>query len=62
MLELSREHVHESGYVYAKGKSRSKMLNPTTEKQPPREKVDKRERDRRIQSIVEQVDDIKKRI
>ena len=43
LLELARKQVHESGYVYAKGKSHSKILNPSTKSQPSREKVDKQE-------------------
>ena len=62
LLELAREQVHESGYVYAKGKSRSKIFNPSTERQPSREKIDKQEREHRMQSIVEQLSDIKKHI
>ena len=57
LLELARAHVHESGYVYAKGKSRSKVFSPSTERQPCREKIDKQEREHRIQSIVEQLGD-----
>lgn len=64
LLELSREQVHKSGYVYVKGKSRSKVLTTatTTEKHQTREKVDKQERGYRIESIVEQVSDIQKHI
>ena len=62
LLELARKEVHESGYVYAKGKSRSKVFNPSTERQPSREKIDKQEREHRIQSIMEQIGDTKKHI
>jgi chromosome segregation ATPase len=63
LLELARKQVHESGYVYAKGKSRSRVFNPSTDSgQPSREKIDKQEREHRIQSIMEQIRDVKKHI
>lgn len=62
LLQLAREKLHESGYVYAKGKSRSKVFHPSTEKQTSRRKIDKEEREHRIQSITEQLGDIKKHI
>ena len=43
LLELAQKQVHESGYVYAMGKSRSKVFNPSTERQPSREKINKQE-------------------
>ena len=62
LLKLARKQVHVSGYVYAKGKSRSKVFNLSTERQPSHEKIDKQEREHRIQSITEQIGDIKKHI
>ena len=41
LLEAAREMVDESGYVYKKGKSRSKQLNPSAEELIPRPKRQK---------------------
>lgn len=45
LLEQARFKLHESGYVYSKGKSRSKVLNPEIRKdeRPKRERIDKKE-------------------
>ena len=32
LLQTARDKVHQKGYVYKKGKSRSKVINPETPK------------------------------
>ena len=34
LIEVAREKLHESGYVYKKGKSRSKAINPPCDNEP----------------------------
>ena len=62
LIEIARTKLHESGYIYKKGKSRSKVINPPMENQSTREKVDKEEREHRISSLTEQLGDIQKHI
>ena len=63
LIEVAREKLHESGYVYKKGKSRSKAINPPSDNEPKcREKIDKIEREHRMSSLTEQIKDIQKHI
>ena len=41
LLESSRKQVIESGYVYKKGKSRSRKLNPTSPTSPTKKRQSK---------------------
>ena len=61
LLELAKDKLHESGYVYAKGKSRSRKFNPLdeVEERPKRKKIDQRERQHRIDTLKEQLQDNK---
>ena len=36
LLELAKGELHESGYMYAKGKSRSKKFNPFGDEERPK--------------------------
>ena len=65
LLELAKDELHESGYVYAKGKSRSKKFNLVSEEEErpiKREKIDKQERQHRIETLKEQLQDNNKHI
>lgn len=64
LLELAKDRLHESGYVYAKGKSRSRKFNPLDEmeERPKREKIDQREKQHRIDTLKEQLQDNNKHI
>lgn len=64
LIEQARLKLHESGYVYSKGKSRSKILNPEVTKhdKPRRERIDKKERKHRIESLQDEMKDINKHV
>jgi len=64
ILEQTRLKLHDSGYVYSKGKSRSKVLNPnvTQEKKPKQERIDIKERKCQIESLQDEMKDINKHI
>lgn len=58
LLELSRKKLNESGYIYKKGKSRSKLLSSDEKEVPPkRARVDKDVRLTRIAEIEEEIED-----
>ena len=57
LLERARERVHESGYSYKKGSSRSKTLNPSDGKATPKRR--KISQDTRLSRIAEVRDRIK---
>ena len=59
LLELAKDKLHDSGYMYAKGKSRSKKFHEDDEEEKPKcEKIDQQERQHRIESVSEQLKDI----
>ena len=67
LLEMARKKVHESGYCYKKGQTRSKVLNPSSLEvdkppQPKRQKIEALERQRRIEELKEQISDLNRRI
>ena len=59
LLELSREKVHEDGYQYRKGTSRSKKLHLSSDEQsaPKRPKISEDIRLRRISELQEDIKD-----
>ena len=64
LYELAKDKVHDSGYVYAKGKSRSKKFCQVNEEEerPKREKIDQQERQHRIESLNEELKDADKHL
>ena len=60
MLNLAREEVQQKGYVYVKGKSRSKRLMspPTQAPRPTRQKVSAEVRQRRISALEDDLTSI----
>ena len=64
LLQQARLKLHESGYVYSKGKLRSKILNPEVTKhdKPRRERIDKKEHKHRIESLQDEMKDINKHV
>lgn len=64
LLEWARVKLHESGYIYSKGKSRSKKLNPEMlkEDKPKLERINQQEGQYRVESLQDQVKDINKHI
>ena len=65
LLKLAQEKVHDDGYIYKKGKSRSKRSSSSSVSDPPqtkRTKIDTQERQARINDLLEQITDIDKRI
>ena len=61
LLQLARDKVHEDGYTYKKGKSRS-IKHGETSTAPKRAKVESGEGQRRINEIQEDIADIDSRI
>ena len=61
LLELARKEEHDSGYVYKKGKSRSKTFG-TCENTPKRQKFDCDYPQRRMKELEEDLVGINKRI
>lgn len=57
-LKQARMKVHNDGYVYKKGHSRSQQYNDAAPSQPKRVKICKDERDQRILNISEQMGDL----
>lgn len=57
-LKRARAKIHEEGYVYKKGYSRSQQYSDATPSQPKRARICKDERDRRIMDISEQMGDL----
>ena len=55
LFEIARTKLHESGYIYKKGKSRSIVINPPKENQSTREKVYKEEHEDCISRLTEQL-------
>ena len=64
LLELAKDRVHESGYAYVKGKSRSKKFTLTEheENRPKHEKIEQQERHHRVESLSEELKDTNKHI
>lgn len=64
LLERARKLVNESGYVYKKGQSRSKVLNPPAESTSiaKRPKVGAQEREKRMAAVAEDLKDIADRL
>ena len=64
LLEKSRKVVDDTGYVYKKGKSRSKYLNPSLEATliPKRRKVATEERQKRLEAVQEDLKDVADRL
>ena len=67
LLEMARKAVHESGYCYKKGQTRSKVLNHSQAEgddlpQSKRQKINAYERQRRIEECREEISDFKRRI
>ena len=66
LLERAREQVHEMGFAYKKGKSRSKRINPPAESDavaiPKRRKVSSGIRLMQIAELQERIADIKDQI
>ena len=60
LFELAKDKLHESVYMFAKGKSRSKKLNPVDEAR--REKINQQERHHRIETLKEELQDTNKHI
>ena len=59
LLEQARKRVYDSGYVYKKGKYRSKLLNTNTDDEAPAPKRKKISQDYRLERIAELQDKIK---
>jgi len=52
LLELAKDRVHVCGFVYAKGKSRAKKFHiEEEEERPKRNKIDREDRQHRIESL-----------
>ena len=63
LLEQARKKVNDSGYIYKKGKSRSKILNSEDENPPPkRRKISKEYRLQRISELQDKIKDLENRI
>ena len=65
LLELARAKVHEDGYNYKKGHSRSKKHQSMVEGSEPavkRAKVNAEERQRRLAELTEEISELSKRI
>ena len=66
LFELAKDKLHESGYVFAKGKSRSKKLHPVDEEESERPlrrgKIDLLERHHCIETLKEELQDTNKHI
>ena len=64
MREALGIKLHESGYIYSKGKSHSKKLNPEMHKEdkPKLERINQQERQHQIESLQGQVKDINKHV
>ena len=57
-LKRARAKVHEEGYMYKKGYSRSQLYSDVAPSQTKRARICKEERDRRIMDISEQMGDL----
>ena len=62
-----KKKVHEDGYCYKKGQTRSKILNPSSleDGEPPqqkRQKINTQERQHRIKELNEEISGIKRHI
>ena len=63
LMKMAQEKVHADGYIYKKGKSRSKRFGSSSVPDScKRTKIDTHERQARINDILEQIADIDKRI
>lgn len=66
LLEMAKKKVHEEGYCYKKGQTRSKVLNPTTPEgeppQPKRQKINACERQRRIKELNDEISGLNRHI
>ena len=60
---MARKRVHDSGYCYKKGQTRSKILDPTScevgeQPEPTRQKINAHERQRRINELMEEISEL----
>ena len=66
LLEMAKKKIHEDGYCYKKGQTRSKVLNPSTlEDEPPqpkRKKINTYERQRRIKELNDELSGVNRHI
>lgn len=63
LLEQARKKVNDSGYLYKKGKSRSKLLNTDDEAlTPKRRKINQEYRLQRIAELQDKIKDLDERI
>jgi len=64
LLELARVKLHERGYIYSKGKSRSRVLNPeaTNQEKQKRQRIDQTERKHCIENLQDELKDLGKHI
>ena len=69
LLEMARKKVHEDGYCYKKGQTRSKALNPSLleegdqqQPQPKRQKINAYERQRRIKELNDEISGLNRHI
>ena len=64
LLELARVKLHESGYIYCKGRSHSRVLNPeaTNQDKQKRQKIDQTERKHHIENLQDELKDLSKHI
>lgn len=66
LLEMAREKVHDSGYCYKKGHSRSKKFEPSfseeSESRPKRKKIGTDERQRRMKEVNEEISGLNRHI
>ncbi len=63
LLELARERVSQEGFVFKKGKSRSKRYgDPHQESVPKRPKLNEQMRKERMEELDEDVDSLNRRV
>ena len=58
LLQECREYIHQQGYSYKKGKSRSRMFNSEPVEKPKRMKVSTAIRKSRIDELTERIKDL----
>ena len=67
LLEMAKKRVHEDGYCYKKGQTRSKILNPSSHEegeppQPKRQKINAQERQCQIKELNEEISGLNRHI
>ena len=67
LLEMAKKRVHEDGYCYKKGQTRSKILNLSSHEegeppQPKRQKINAQERQCRIKELNEEIPGLNRHI